>query len=72
MISQDEAADWARAYCMGQCRLEPYAPRGPIYDHGLEQFFFFAVIGGMRIGGDIVIAVRKTDGRISHCGMIGA
>jgi hypothetical protein len=73
VISQAEAADWARAYWMGQRLLEPYAPRGPIYNHDLAEYFFFRVVSTPNyVGGDQVIAVRKTDARISHCGMIGA
>jgi hypothetical protein len=50
----------------------PYVPAGPIYDHPLDQFYFFAVVGApYHVGGDEVIAVRKTDARLSHCGMIG-
>ena len=72
MISQGEAADWARAYGNGYRRLEPYTPRGPIYQHPLDQFYFFAVVDApYYVGGDEIIAVSKTDARLSHCGMIG-
>jgi hypothetical protein len=61
-MSQTEAADCARAYRRGHWRLESYVPRGPIYDHLLDQFFFFRVVGAsFYVGGDEVIAVRKID-----------
>ena len=71
MIGQAEAVGWARAYCFGHCRLEPYIPRAPIDEHPPDQFYFFAVVGAAYyVGGDHVIAVRKTDGKISCCGMV--
>ena len=66
MISQAEAADWARAYCFGQCRLETCVPSGPIYKHDAAKFYFFTVVGVE----DKVIAVGKSDGRISHCAVV--
>ena len=72
MIGQAEAIGWARAYCFGHCRLEPYIPGEPIDEHPPEQFYFFAVVGAAcYVAGDHVIAVRKTDGKISSCGVIG-
>ena len=72
MIGQAEAVGWARAYCFGHCRLEPYIPREPIDEHPPDQFYFFAVVSAAYcVSGDHVIAVRKTDGKISCCGMVG-
>jgi len=73
MIDQTEAAVWARAYCFGQCRLEPFVPRAPLRDHNSAEFYFFAVVGAPYGGGlDHIIAVRKADGKISCCGTVGA
>src|SRR5438477_465051 len=73
MMGHAEAVGWARAYCFGQCRLEPYIPKEPIDEHPPDQFYFFAVVGAAYCaGGDHVIAVRKTDGKISCCGVVGA
>jgi len=73
MIDEAEAIAWARAYCFGQCRLAPYIPGEPIEEHPPDQFYFFAVVdAAYSVGGDHVIAVRKTDGKISRCGIVGA
>jgi hypothetical protein len=72
MMGEAEAAVWARAYCFGQCRLEPFVPRGPIRNHDAAEFYFFSVAGAPYGDGEYhVIAVRKADGRISCCGVIG-
>jgi hypothetical protein len=72
MIGQAEAVAWARAYCFGHCQLAPYTPTEPIDEHPPDQFYFFAVVGAAYfVGGDHVIAVRKTDGKISCCGVVG-
>lgn len=71
MIGLAEAAVWARAYCFGQCRLEPYVPTVPVRAHDSAEFYFFSVVGTAYYGGaSHVIAVRKTDGKISCCGVI--
>ena len=73
MIGPTEAAVWARAYCFGQCRLKPFVPQEPVRNHDPKEFYFFAVVGApYGAGTDHLIAVRKADGRISCCGMIGA
>jgi hypothetical protein len=73
MIGQAEAIAWARAYCFGHCRLTPYIPAAPIEEHPQDQFYFFAVVSAAySVGGDHIIAVRKTDGKISSCGMVAA
>jgi hypothetical protein len=72
MIGEAEAAVWARAYCFGQCRLEPFVPRAPIRNHDATEFYFFSVVGAPYRDGEYhVIGVRKADGRISSCGVIG-
>ena len=72
MIGLVEAAVWARAYCFGQCRLAPFVPASPMRNHDAKEFYFFTIIGAPYGGGtDHVIAVRKDDGRISCCGVIG-
>jgi len=71
MIGQAEAVAWARAYCFGHCQLAPYTPAAPIDEHPPDHFFFFAVIGAAYRAGEHIIAVRKTDGRISCCGIVG-
>ena len=71
MIELAEAAVWARAYCFGQCRLEPFAPKAPVHNHDSADFHFFSVVGVPCYGGaNHVIAVRKSDGKISCCGVI--
>ena len=71
-ISQSEAADWARAYLMGLRELRPYVPSCPVYNHDPSEYYFFWVRPvELRVGGDEVIAVRKSDGEISHCGLVG-
>lgn len=71
LISQAEAVDWARAFAFGHCRLEPYAPKGPVNDHDATDYFFFRIAGlRFAVGRHLIIAVRRTDGRISQCGMI--
>jgi hypothetical protein len=73
MIGQAEAIAWARAYCFGHCRLTPYIPAAPIEEHPPDQFYFFAVVSAAySVGGDHVIAVRKTDGKISRCEIVGS
>lgn len=72
LISQAEAVDWARAFAFGHCRLEPYVPSGPVDDHDATEYFFFRIAGlRFEVGRHLIIAVRRTDGRISQCGMIG-
>jgi len=73
MMGLAEAAVWARAYCFGQCRLAPFVPEAPMRNHDAKEFYFFTILGAPYGGGtDHVIAVRKADGRISCCGVIGA
>ena len=72
LIGQTEAVDWARAFAFGHCRLEPYVPNVPIPDHDAGEYFFFRVTAvRFELGRRLVIAVRRTDGRISQCGEIG-
>lgn len=69
LITQAEAVDWARAFAFGHCRLEPYIPKAPIHDHEAAEYFFFRIAGlRFEVGRNLVIAVRRTDGRISQCG----
>ena len=71
LISQGEAIDWARAFAFGYCSLEPYVPREPIDDHDATEYFFFRIAGlCFEFGSQLIIAVRRTDGRISQCGVI--
>ena len=70
LISQGEAVDWARAFAFGHCRLEPYVPSGPVDDHDATDYFFFRIAGlRIEVGRHLIIAVRRTDGRISQCGV---
>ena len=72
MIGSAEAAVWARAYCFGQCRLAPFVPQAPMRNHDPKEYYFFAIVGPpYGAGTDHVIAVRKADGRISCCGIVG-
>ena len=72
LITQAEAVDWARAFAFGHCRLEPYVPEVPVHNHDATEYFFFRIAGSpFQVGRHLIIAVRRTDGRISQCGMIG-
>jgi hypothetical protein len=44
-----------------------------VYDHHppSDYFFFWIDRGDIYVGGDEIIAVRKSDGRVSHCGWVG-
>jgi hypothetical protein len=70
LISQGEAVDWARAFAFGHCRLEPYVPSEPVDDHNATEYFFFRIAGlRFEVAGHLIIAVRRTDGQISQCGV---
>ena len=73
LISETEAIDWARSFAFGHCRLEPFVPKLAVPDHdAAEHFFFFRVTElGFKVSRGLIIAVRRTDGRISQCGVIG-
>jgi hypothetical protein len=74
LIDQTDATALARAWMKGLFRIEPYVPREIVYGHYPPfDYFFFRVDRGdwSYVGGDETIAVRKSDGRVSNCGMIG-
>jgi hypothetical protein len=72
LINQSEAVDWARSFAFGHCRLEPFVPKVPVADHDAAEHFFFRVTAlGFEVSRGLIIAVRRTDGRISQCGVIG-
>jgi hypothetical protein len=57
----------------GMFRIEPYVPHEIVYAHNppSDYFFFWVDRGELYVGGAETIAVRKSDGRVSHCGMVG-
>jgi hypothetical protein len=73
MIDQAEATALARAWMKGMFRIEPYVPHEIVYAHNppSDYFFFWVDRGELYVGGAETIAVRKSDGRVSHCGMVG-
>lgn len=72
LISETEAIDWARSFAFGHCRLEPFVPKVPVPDHDAAEHFFFRVTAlSFEISRGLLIAVRRTDGRISQCGLTG-
>jgi hypothetical protein len=72
IIDESEALDQARAWANGLGRVEPCVPTGYVYDHDPAEYFFFSLDRGeWRVGGDEIIAVRKTDGRVSYGGFVG-
>jgi hypothetical protein len=72
LISETEASDWARSFAFGHCRLVPFIPKVAVPDHDAEEHFFFRVAAlGFEVSRGLIIAVRRTDGRISQCGVIG-
>ena len=72
IIDENDALDRARAWVKGLGRVEPCVPTAYVYDHDPAEYFFFSLDRGeWRVGGDEIIAVRKTDGRVSYGGFVG-
>jgi hypothetical protein len=71
-IDENEALDLARVYAEELGHVTPCVPKGPVYDLDPAEYFFFSVYRGVpRVGGDEIIAVRKSDGRVSYGGLVG-
>jgi hypothetical protein len=71
-INENEALDRARAYAKELGHVTPCVPTAPVYDHDPAEYFFFSLYRGVpRVGGDEIIAVRKSDGRVSYGGLVG-
>lgn len=72
-IDLAEASALARAWIKGRFRIEPYRPTCGVYDHHppSDYFFFFVDRDELYIGASETIAVRKSDGRVTHCGWVG-
>lgn len=73
MIDAVTAANLAHTHDARNRHLELCIPRVPVYDRDPEQYYFFRVVEEppTRVGGDEIIAVRKLDGNVTHCGMVG-
>ena len=73
IIDETEALDRARAWVKRLARVKPYVPHIGVYNHdpGSDYFFFWVDRGDLYVGGAETIAVRKSDGRVSHCGLVG-
>jgi hypothetical protein len=57
---------------MGLVRLERYVPKCSVYAHDPAEYFFFRIdCFRWEVGGDDIVAVRKSDGAISCCGRVG-
>jgi hypothetical protein len=74
-IGLAEATALARAWMRGRFRIEPYEPHCGVYDHHPPSDYYFFFVDreedNPSIGASETIAVRKSDGRVSHCGWIG-
>lgn len=73
IIDEAAATALARAYVKGLARVKLYVPHECVYDHHpLPDYYFFWIDRGeLDVGGAETIAVRKSDGRVTHCGLVG-
>jgi hypothetical protein len=75
VIDQAKATALARAWTKGLFRIEPYVPHEIVYAHNPPSDYFFFFVdrgeGHLSIGASETIAVRKSDGQVSHCGWVG-